>query len=248
MPESGQAGDGAGPAPPVIVLVAPQLARNIGATARAMANFGLAELRLVAPRDGWPNPEARATASGATGILERATVHADLADAVADRQIVLATTARRREQPRPELDPAAAAARLREAAPGRSAVVFGGERAGLANADVELAAAIIRIPTDPAFSSLNLGQSVLLVAYEWWRAGVVRTPDPFAAERAGRGAVEVLARHLEAELDSVGYFHPPERRPSTLGQLRSLLHRQLLTDGEVRMLHGVIRALRRAGR
>ena len=233
--------------PPVIVLVEPQLGGNIGAAARAMANFGLRDLRLVAPRDGWPNPEARAMASGADHILDGAQIYDSVPEAIEDRQVVLATTARLRELPRPELDPRQASRRLLAAAPSRSAVLFGGERAGLENADLIVAEAIIRIPTHPGFSSINLGQSVLLVAYEWWLAGREPLPDTghFEAELANRADVSALAGHLEAELDSVGYFHPPERRSSSVAQLRNLIYRQRLTDGEVRMLRGVIRALRR---
>ena len=233
--------------PPVIVLVEPQLGANIGAAARAMANFGLRDLRLVAPRDGWPNPDSRAMASGADHVLDGVRIFGSLPEAVADRQIVLATTARPRELPRPELDPRQAARLLRAAGRSRSAVLFGGERAGLGNIDLTAAEAIVRIPTDPGFSSLNLGQSVLLVAYEWWLAGGAALADSgrFETELANRADISGLAGHLEAELDSVGYFHPPERKPSTVAQLRNLIYRQRLTDGEVRMLRGVIHALRR---
>ncbi len=233
--------------PPVIVLVEPQLGGNIGAAARAMANFGLRELRLVAPRDGWPNPEARAMASGADHILHGTRIFDSVPEAIDDRQLVLATTARPRGLPRPELDPRKASRRLRAAGRSRSAVLFGGERAGLGNDDLIAAEAIIRIPTDPGFPSLNLGQSVLLVAYEWWLASGVPLADSgrFETELANRTDISALAGHLEAELESVGYFQPLERKPSTVAQIRNLIYRQRLTDGEVRMLRGVIRALRR---
>lgn len=238
------------PEPPVIVLVEPQLGGNIGAAARAMANFGLRDLRLVAPRDGWPNPEARARASGANHILDDARVHTSVAEAIDDRQIVFATTARPRELVRPEFPPRTAIRELQAAGVSRSAVLFGGERAGLGNTDLAAAEAIIRIPTHPGFSSLNLGQAVLLIAYEWWLSCAARFQegDRFESELASRADVASLVGHLEEELDSVGYFHPPERRPASVAQIRNLIFRQRFTDGEVRMLRGVIRALRRAGR
>ena len=235
--------------PPAFVLVEPQLGGNIGAAARAMANFGLRDLRLVAPRDGWPNPEARAMASGADHILEGVRTYASVAAAVSDRQVVLATTARPRELPRPEFGPREAARELRREGRSRSAVLFGGERAGLGNSDLAASEAIIRIPTHPGFSSLNLGQAVLVVAYEWWLAGGAGEVGGgrFETEIASRSDVSALIGHLEADLDSVGYFHPPERKPSTVAQLRNLFVRQRLTDSEVRMLRGVIHALRRSG-
>ena len=236
--------------PPAIVLVEPQLGGNIGAAARAMANFGLHDLRIVAPRDGWPNPEAWARASGAHGILETAGLFGTVAEAVADRQVVFATTARVRELPRPERTPRQAVGALRADPLARSAILFGAERAGLCNADLATAEAVIRVPTDPDFASINLAQAVLLLAYEWWLAGL-GTESPglgFESELASRKDVAALAGHLERELDSVGYFHPPERRPSSVAQLHNVLFRQRLTEGEVRMLRGVIRALRRERR
>ena len=238
-----------GSEPPAIVLVEPQLGGNIGAAARAMANFGLCDLRLVAPRDGWPNPEACARASGANHILDAVQLHASVAEAISDRQMVFATTARPRELARPEFAPGPAIREMLVAGASRSAILFGGERAGLSNKDLAAAEAIIRIPTHPGFSSLNLGQAVLLLAYEWWlsQGAPLQGGDGFKSELANRADVGSLVGHLEEELDSVGYFHPPERRPASVAQIRNLIFRQRLTDGEVRMLRGVIRALRRAG-
>ncbi len=235
------------PLSPAVVLVEPQLGGNIGAAARAMANFGLSDLRLVAPRDGWPNREAQARASGADDILEAAQLFDSVADAVADRQVVLATTARVRELTRPELSPREAARALRAGDRRRSAVLFGGERAGLQNSDLETAEAIVRIPTHPGFASLNLAQAVLLIAYEWWVSGLDAdsAEDAFDSDLAPRSDVAGLADHLEAELDAVGYFRPPERRSASVAQLRNLVFRQRLTEGETRMLRGVLRALRR---
>jgi len=233
---------------PVIVLVKPQLGGNIGAAARAMANFGLPEMRLVAPCCDWPNSEAQARASGATSVLDRATLHDSVSEAVADRQLVLATTARVRALPRPSLTPRQSAERIARAGGMRSAILFGGERAGLENDELEVAEGVIRIPTDPGFTSLNLAQAVLLVGYELWMAS---RGGQTAAEGLGQAAAERrhlthLADTLVSELDDAGYFRPAERRASTVAQLRTLIFRQQLTEPEVRMLYGLIRALRRS--
>lgn len=235
---------------PVFVLVEPQLGENIGAAARAMLNFGVSGMRLVSPRDGWPNPAAAAMASGASAVIDGANVYARLDQAIADCQFVLATTARAREMRLPVLDPreAGAALKARIDHGEKCAVLFGRERAGLANEDVVRANAIISIPVNPAFASLNLAQAALIVAYEWARAD---GRESFAGELesappAPKADFEGLITHLIAALDERGYFFPPEKRPAMERNLRVALARAQFTGGEIRMLRGVIKRL--AGR
>lgn len=238
------------PFPPAIVLVAPQMGENIGAAARAMHNFGLTDLRLVNPRDGWPNSRASAVAAGADAVLERATVHASVAGAVAECDLVLAATARGREQPKPSLAPREAVQRLRENQQqgGRGAVLFGSERTGLENADVLCARALIRIPATAAFRSLNLAQAVVVLAYEWGCAIAeplpVTRPESLEAGPAQQ-AREHLVAHLVEALDRVGYFRPAEKRAASVAALTNLFGRIPVTDSEIRMLRGVIHALGR---
>ena len=234
---------------PVIILNAPQLAENIGAVARVMANFGLADLRLVNPRDGWPQERAWALASGAEWPLNAAQVFESVADAIADLQVVFATTARPRELQLPILTPRAAAADL-FAASGRgerTGLLFGGERAGLETADIALCQAVVTVPIDPRFRSLNLGQAVAINAYEWRTTAQDAAPPAF---RPGPGpatgeAMLGLYEHLERELEAAGFFHPPEKTPNMTQNLRSALGRARFTDQEVRTLRGVITALSR---
>jgi len=232
---------------PAVILNQPQLAENIGAVARVMANFGLSDLRLVAPRDGWPQERAWASASGANWPLDEARVFARVEDAVADLRLILATTARPREVELPVLTPREAAARLRERAAQGLAVglLFGGERAGLETADIALCQAIVTVPIDPKFRSLNLAQAVAVCAYEWRvaeeagpPASFVRGPPP-----ADQAAMLGLYEHLEAELETAGFFHPPEKRPSMVRNLRAPLARAGMTDQEVRTFRGVVTAL-----
>lgn len=233
-------------AQPVFVLVGPQMGENIGAAARAMWNFGLDRLRLVAPRDGWPNPKAEAMASGAACVLDRARVAASTAEACADLTRVYATTARDRAMTKTVMTPEAAMAEARAlaAAGERVGVLFGPERAGLENADVIRANAVVSVPTNPAYGSLNLGQCVLLLAYEWQRAAGVALPGIRGADRPAAGAeVDRLVAHLVERLDAVGFFFPEARRPSMVANLENLLRRAPLTDADVRTLHGVVRAL-----
>ena len=239
--------DSSQPPSPAIVLVAPQLGENIGMVARAMANFGLRELRLVAPRDGWPNDKARASASGADWVIDDARVFDTTAEAVADLGLVLATTARPREMAKPVLNPEAAATRLaaRVDAGETAGILFGGERSGLDNDDVAQADAIITFPTAPEFASLNLAQSVLLLGYEWFRTrgehgGRPRAAPPPLAAKADQ---QRLFEHLESELDAAGFLFPPEKRPVMVRNLRTIFQKAELTDQEVRSLRGVIRAL-----
>ncbi len=237
---------------PTMVLVNPQMGENIGATARAMLNFGLTRLRLVAPRDGWPNEKATAMASGASAVIEEATVFPDTAAALADQHYVLATTARPREMRLPVLTPdqAAAAMRSRIAAGQQCAVMFGSERRGLENHDVLRADAVISIPVNPAFASLNLGQAALVVAYEWATASGMAPwrGDLDAATPATKDDFDRLMAHLFEALEAVDYFHPPEKRPVRERNLTVALARAGLTDGEVRTLRGVIKALSNAGK
>jgi tRNA/rRNA methyltransferase len=237
------------PQPPVVILNAPQLAENIGAAARVMANFGLSELRLVNPRDGWPQGRAWASASGADWPLDGARVFGSVAEAVADLQRVYATTARPRELQLPLLTPRQAAGALRQAAAEglRTGLLFGGERAGLETADIALCQAVVTIPIDPKFRSLNLAQAVAVNAYEWWTAAADAPPPAFrdAAPPADGAALLGFYEHLERELQTSGFFHPPEKTPSMVQNLRAALGRANFTDQEVRTLRGVVTALSR---
>lgn len=233
--------------PPCVILNRPQLAENIGSVARVMANFGLSELRLVAPRDGWPLERAWVSASGADWPLDNARVFERLEDAVADLQLVLATTARNRELRLPVYTPREAAEHARTATVEGQKVglLFGAERTGLETDDLSLAHAIVTIPIDPKFKSLNLAQAVALCAYEW-RMGVAAAPPPaFEVKElpADRGAMLGLYGHLEKELDDAGFFHPSEKKPSMVRNLRVMLARANFTDQEVRTFRGVITAL-----
>lgn len=235
---------------PAVILVAPQMGENIGTAARAMLNFGLTEMRLVAPRDGWPNDRARAVSSGADVVIDKVVVHERTEAAVADLDYVIATTARHRDMMKPVLTPATAAAKLREvmAGGGKAGVLFGPERTGLTNDDVVLADATLMVPVNPAFASLNLAQAVLLVGYEWFKAG-----DATPAERmdylGGRPATkeELLGffGHLERELDRFGFLKPPEKRPSMIRNIRNLFQRAGMTEQEVRTFRGIVASLTR---
>jgi tRNA/rRNA methyltransferase len=232
---------------PCVILNEPQLAENIGAVARVMANFGLEDLRLVRPRDGWPQNRAWASASGADWPLEGARVFETLEAALADLQLVLATTARPREAALPILTPCEGAARL-QAAAGEGLVtglLFGGERAGLGSADVALCQAIVTVPVDRRFHSLNLAQAVAINAYEWRLTLQAEAPAAFrgGAPPAPQAAVTGFYEQLEAELDAAGFFHPSEKRASMVRNLRVAFGRSQLTDQEVRTLRGVVTAL-----
>ena len=234
---------------PVIILNAPQLAENIGAVARVMANFGLTDLRLVNPRHGWPQERAWALASGAEWPLNAARVHDTVAEAIADLQVVFATTARPRELQLPILTPRAAAADLHAASARgeRVGLLFGGERAGLETSDIALCQAVVTIPIDPRFRSLNLGQAVAINAYEW-RATLLDAPPPIFREHsppADGAAMMGLYEHFERELDAAGFFHPPDKRPSMVQNLRSALAKARMSDQEVRTFRGVVTALSR---
>ena len=232
-----------GAPPPVIVLVRPQLGANIGKAARAMLNFGLTELRLVAPRDGWPNPDAGPSASGADAVIEGAQVFATTAEAIADCSQVYASTVRRRDLVLPVVDPAAMASGISDTT-GRSAILFGPERSGLETEDVALANAIVTVPINPDFGSLNLAQAVILLAYEWSRTRALAQPPARDVEpTAAHQELEGLIGQLDAALDAKGYFHPPERSQATRNTLRTILTKPGWSSREIQALRGVIRAL-----
>lgn len=236
---------------PVFVLVRPQMGENIGAAARAMLNFSLTSLRLVDPRDGWPNPKAVAMASGAAAqVLDFAGVFPDTARAVEDCDFVFATTARGRELTKPIYTPEAAMAEAhaRIAAGQRVAVLFGPERTGLENDDIARANAIITVPVNPEFFSLNLAQAVLLTAYEFSR-GVHDAPaiDPglAGAEVASAIEVEKLGDHYEEKLEAAGFFFPPDKAAPMKRNLRNMWSRFGLTRADVQTLHGMLRQITR---
>lgn len=233
---------------PTFVLVRPQMGENIGAAARAMWNFGLDRMALVDPRDGWPNPRATALASGAGRVLDTAGVHATTAEAVAGAAHVFATTARPRELTKEVLSPEEAMARAARAcaAGERVAVLFGPERAGLENEDIARATAIVSVPVNPEFPSLNLAQCVLLTAYEWRRAAAGVVPARLEGERpepASALEIERLGDHWEARLDEAGFFFPPEKATGMKRVLRNLWSRLALTRADVQVLHGMLRQL-----
>jgi len=233
---------GASP-PPVIVLVRPQLGQNIGKAARAMLNFGLTEMRLVAPRDGWPNPDAGPSASGADIVLEQAQVFATVQEAIADCSLVYASTVRRRDLVVPVVGPEAMAEAI-AASPARSAILFGPERSGLETEDVALASAIVTVPINPAFRSLNLAQAVILLAYEWSKRSKLAVPPAKEAEPAApHGELEGLVQQLERALDLKGYYHPPERTEVTKNTLRNIFTKPGWSSREVKAVRGVVRAL-----
>ena len=228
---------------PVIVLVRPQLGENIGKAARAMLNFGLVDLRLVAPRDGWPNPDAGPSAAGADIVLEQAKVFATLAEAVADCAHVYATTVRKRGVTKPVVTPAEAAAQI-HAATGRSAIVFGPERSGLETDEVAVARAILTVPINPAFASLNLAQAVILCAYEWSKGeALAQPPATDLLEPAPQDELDGMIAQLDAMLEAAGYFYPPDRVPATKRTLRNVLTKPGWNTLEVRTLRGVLSSL-----
>ncbi|NNG03448.1 MAG: RNA methyltransferase [Inquilinus sp.] len=230
---------------PAVILVEPQLGENIGAVARAMLNCGLTDLRLVRPRDGWPNPQAHPRAAGADSVLDAARVFDRLAEAIAGLAHLYATTARPRDIVKPVLVPREAAAAMRAQAARGEAVglLFGGERSGLQNDDLTFADTIVTVPLNPAFASLNLAQAVLLIAHEWFQAGAVPEPGWGEAPPADKDKLVNLFAHLEQELDAAEFFTVAEKRPSMVHNLRNMLQRARLTEQEVGTLHGVVTAL-----
>jgi tRNA/rRNA methyltransferase len=233
---------------PVIVLVEPQLGENIGAAARVMANFGLGRLRLVRPRDGWPNLQARRSASGADRILDDAMLFETLEAAIADCTLVLATTARAHDQAKPVIgaDEAAAFLAPRVAAGESVAVLFGRERYGLENEEVALADRIVTFAVNPAFASLNLAQAVALVAYEWFKlasGGALPFLMPNKSEPANKEQVQAFFANLERELDRIEFFRPLDKRATMLVNLRNIFARMQPTRQDIQTLHGIVVAL-----
>jgi len=233
---------------PTFVLVRPQMGENIGAAARSMLNFDLDRMRVVAPRDGWPNERAVALASGAGRVLDAARLTATTAEAVADCTMVFATTARDRDLTKPVYSPegAMAEARDRIARGEKVAVLFGPERAGLENDDIVLANAIVTVPTNPAFPSLNLAQCVLLMGYEWRRAQ--ETPAAMEMELAGtdwatQAEMEALVAHYEERLEAAGFFYPEAKAPAMRRNLRNLWSRMPLTRADAQIFHGMMRQM-----
>jgi len=238
----------AAPAGPIVVLVEPQLPENIGASARAMANFGLSRLRLVAPRPSWPNDKARAMAAGADPILDSAEIYDSLPAAIADCTFVLAATARAHDQAKPVVGAVEAAAQMapRVAAGEAVAIVFGRERNGLENGEVALADRILTLPVNPAFASLNLAQAVVVVAYEWFKVasgGALPFTMPQKSAPAPKEQLLSFFASLERELEKVEFFRPPDKRDTMQINLRNIFTRMAPTRQDIQTLHGVIMAI-----
>ncbi len=230
-------------AKPVIVLVRPQLGQNIGKAARAMLNFGLTEMRLVAPRDGWPNPDAGPAASGADIVLEQTKVFETTEAAIADCSTVFASTVRRRDLVMPVVGPQEMAESV-AASDKRTAILFGPERSGLETEEVALANAIVTVPINPEFASLNLAQAVILLAYEWSkRAGLAQPTVKELEEPAPHGELDGLIGQLDEELVAKGYFHPPSRTQATRNTIRTIFTKTGWSSREVKAFRGIIRAL-----
>jgi tRNA/rRNA methyltransferase len=237
-----------GLAGPIVILVEPQLGENIGAAARVMANFGLSRLRLVKPRDGWPNVHARRSASGADRVLEETVLYETVKAAIADCTVVLATTARAHDQAKPVLGPEAAALMLAPhvAAGENVAVLFGRERHGLENDEVALADRIVTFPVNPAFASLNLAQAVALIAYEWFKhvcGGALPFTMPRKSDLASKQQIESFFANLESQLDQIEYFRPLDKRATMLVNLRNIFARMAPTKQDIQTLHGIVVAL-----
>lgn len=238
---------------PVIILVRPQMGENIGAAARVMANFGLRELRIVNPRDGWPNPRADALAGHALEVVQQATLYATTQEAVADLQVTFATSARDRDMRKPVMEPHEAMEHVTaDRARGvRTGIIFGPERTGLENDDMASADAILTMPTDAACPSINLSHAVGIVAYAWSRTGGRPVPQPVAEKEgaelpASKADIEGMFAHLEGALDAMGYWKEPTKKPYMWKNIRATLMRAQMTAGEVQTWRGIIRAL--AGR
>ncbi len=243
---------------PAIILVKPQLGENIGTAARAMLNCGLTDLRLVQPRDAWPNAQANAASSGADNVIDGARLHQTTEDAIGDLQRVYAATARPRDMVKPVMRPRAAAQDMSQALASGAAVgvLFGAERSGLDNDDVTLADTVIEVPLNPAFRSLNLAQAVLIVGYEWFiesQSKVGPAEDSAAEKWRETGTTEPVSKaellnflsRLESELDDCGFLLPREKRPTMVRTIRNIFQRARLTDQDVRTLHGIVSGLTR---
>lgn len=233
---------------PAFVLVRPQMGENIGGAARAMWNFGLDRMRVVAPRDGWPNQKAVAMASGAGRLLDEAGLYSSTANAIEDASFVYATTARSRDLTKPVFTPEAAMqdAVSRIAQGQQVAVLFGPERAGLENDDIAKANAIVSVPVNPDFPSLNLAQCVLLTAYEWRRATADIVPEVLelaGTEVATQVEIEKLAAHYEERLGEAGFFYPEAKAEGMKRTLRNLWSRMPMTRADVQIMHGILRQM-----
>ncbi|MBB5534731.1 RNA methyltransferase [Rhizobium giardinii] len=236
---------------PAIILVHPQLGENIGMVARAMANFGLAELRLVNPRDGWPSEKAKSAASRADHVIENAKLYASTEEAIADLNFVYATTARDRYGYKPVRSPLVAAETLRQkfSAGQATGILFGRERTGLTNEEIALADEIVTFPVNPAFASLNLAQAVLLMSYEWLKTSMASPEETSFQALSQRPAtkehLQGLFDHVEEALDARGYFRPVAKKPKLVENLRAVLTRPAFTESEIRLVRGVISSLDR---
>jgi tRNA/rRNA methyltransferase len=233
---------------PVVILVEPQLGENIGMAARAMGNFALSRLRLVSPRDGWPNIAAQRAAAGADHILEKAELFDTVQAAVADLDLLFATTARAHDQAKPVVAPEGAAREIVShiAAGGGAGILFGRERAGLTNEEVALANRIVTFPVNPGFASLNLAQAVLLMGYEWFKlatAGELPFAMPERSERASHHQIDAFFENLVRELDQVEFLRPREKRDTMLVNLRNIFTRMEPTKQDMHTLHGVVMAI-----
>lgn len=233
---------------PVIILVEPQLAENIGTAARAMLNCALTELRVVRPRDLFPNPRAYSASSGADIVIDRARQFRTVPEAIADLHRVYATTARPRHMIKPLVTPRQAAAEMRAqiAAGERVGVLFGPERAGLENDDLPLADTLIGVPLNPGFSSLNLAQAVLIIGYEWYQAADTTPPRELVMNDTRPATKEELLNffaHLERECDESGFLRNAEKRPSMVRNIRNIFQRAALTHQEIQTLHGIVKDL-----
>ncbi len=231
---------------PAIILVRPQLGENIGTAARAMLNCGLMDLRIVAPRDGWPNVKALNAASGADAVIGRARLFDNVADAVAELDTVFATTARGREMVKPVLTPRKAAENMRAAPAARAGILFGPERSGLSNDDVVLADAIIEVPLNPAFASQNLAHAVLIICYEWCAAAGEAALERSPAGRSPAATKKDIINFfnmLEGELDSRGFYPTAAMRPKMVRNMRNLFQRIQLSQQDVQSLFGIVKSL-----
>lgn len=235
---------------PYVILVEPQLGQNIGMVARAMLNSGWTRLRLVNPRDGWPNSEAVAASSGALTVIENAVVFDTTAEAVADLQKVYATTARLRDMTNRVLTPKVAAPEMYGYAESglTTGILFGPERTGLTNDDVSLADTIIEVPLNPSFKSLNLSQAVLLVAYEWFQLTVEGPPERLEygdTEIADKASLQNFLARLENGLTEAGFFKSPDMKPIMIRNIHNIFQRVALTEQEVRTMHGIVETLKK---
>lgn len=239
---------------PAIILVEPQLGENIGMVARAMANFGISELRLVKPRDGWPNEKARSAASKADHVIDGVRVFETLEEAIADLNFVYATTARERYGFKPVRSPVAAADTLRARfiAGEKTGILFGRERWGLSNEEVALADEIVTFPVNPAFASLNIAQAVLLMSYEWMKSGMddhdATLFQPLEQRPATKEQLIGFFHHIEDALDARGYFRPEGKKPKMIDNLRAIFSRRAFTQQEISVMRGIVNCFDRYSR